>query len=128
VQVRGGDLGPALDPEARAAYRRRLSELEVELDEARAWADPVRADRLDAERSALIEELARATGLSGRPRRRGDTGERARVAVRKAIAAAIGRIEAVDPSTGWLLRRTISTGAVCRYDPDPARAVRWILD
>jgi hypothetical protein len=128
LQVQEGDLGPVLDPEALAAYRRRLTDLDVELDEARAWADLTRASRLDEERSALVGELARATGLSGRPRRRGDARERARVAVRKAIASAIGRIEAVDPATAWLLRRTIITGGLCRYDPDPARPVRWVLN
>lgn len=128
LQVQEGDLGPALDPQALAAYRRRLTELDVERDEARAWADLARASRLDEERSALVGELARATGLAGRPRRRGDARERARVAVRKAIASAIGRIEAVDPTTAWLLKRTIITGGLCRYDPDPARPVRWVLN
>jgi hypothetical protein len=55
------------------------------------------------------------------------THERARVAVRKAIAAAIDRITAVDPSLGRLLIDTTSTGASCRYDPDPDRPTRWIL-
>jgi hypothetical protein len=127
LQVRDGDLGPALDAEAMAGYRRRLTELDVELDEARAWADPVRAGRLGDERSALLAELAAATGLGGRPRRGGDPRERARVAVRKAIAAAMARIEVVDPDMAWLLSRTVTTGALCRYDPDPTRPVRWVL-
>jgi hypothetical protein len=123
-----GDVGAELDGQALSAYRRRLGELDEELDEARTWSDPGRADRLEAERAALIDELRRATGLGGRPRRTGDAGERARVAVRKAIAAALDRIEAVDPAVARLLRNTVRTGATCRYDPDPGRPVRWVLD
>ncbi|HEV7213013.1 MAG TPA: hypothetical protein VGN47_14985 [Blastococcus sp.] len=118
----------ALDAQALAAYRHRLAELDAELDESREWADPVRAERLEQERVALIGELARATGLAGRPRRQGDARERARVAVRKAIAAAIGRLADVDPALARLLRDTVTTGGICRYEPDPGRPVRWILD
>ena len=128
VQVVEGDLGPPLDPQALIAYRRRLLELDAELDEARAWSDPARVDRLEEERQALIAEVARATGLGGRPRRSGDAWERARVAVRKAIATAVGRIEEVDPAVARLLRDTVSTGGTCGYEPDPARPVRWVLD
>ncbi len=52
----------------------------------------------------------------------------ARVAVRKAVVAVIDRIEQLDPALGRLLRDTVRTGTVCRYDPDPARPVRWLLD
>ncbi|MFI1379730.1 hypothetical protein [Embleya sp. NPDC020886] len=31
-------------------------------------------------------------------------------------------------SLARLLRDTIHTGASCRYDPDPARPVTWLLD
>jgi len=86
-----------------------------------------REQRLDREREALLDQLRAATGLGGRARVAVGTHERARVAVRKAIAAAIDRITAVDPSLGRLLIDTISTGATCRYDPDPDRPTRWIL-
>ncbi|MET7457638.1 hypothetical protein ABZT03_38475 [Streptomyces sp. NPDC005574] len=56
------------------------------------------------------------------------TDERARVAVRKAIAAAPDRIQRHDPTLARLLRETIRTGASCRYDPDPGRPVTWLLD
>jgi hypothetical protein len=128
VLVPDGDLGDALDPQARAAYRRRLTDLDDELAEAREWADPARVARLEDERGALIAELATAAGLGGRQRRTGDPRERARVAVRKAVAAALGRIQDVDPSFARLLRDSVTTGAFCRYDPDPARPVHWVLD
>jgi hypothetical protein len=70
---------PPLDAQARDAYRRRLAELEEDLEEARSWADPEWAARAEAEIDALIGELARAAGRLGphgallllRPSRRG---------------------------------------------------------
>jgi len=91
---------------------------------ARPWADRERATRLELERQALLDQLAVATGLGGR----GSTTERARVAVRKAVAAAVARIERDDQAVGRLLRDTVRTGTACRYDPDPARPVRWLVD
>ena len=122
-----GDAGPLLDRRALAAYRRRLDELDDELAEAREHADLVREERLDRERDALLDQLRAATGLGGRARVAGGTHERARVAVRKAIAAAIDRVAALDPSLGRLLGDTVTTGATCRYAPDPDRPVRWVL-
>jgi hypothetical protein len=128
VLSEAGDAGDTLsDAQALAAYRQRLRVLDEELDEARSWADEGRAARLGLEREALLAELRSAAGLAGRPRRFGSADERARVAVRKAIAAALARIEEHDPSVARLLRDTVRTGAQCRYDPDPARPVSWRL-
>jgi len=126
-QAAGGDLGAVLDQQALSAYRRRLAELDADLGEARSWADTGRAGKLAAERDALLEQLRAATGLGGRPRQPGSAGERARIAVRKAIASAIGRLSAVDPALGRILSATVTTGTICRYDPDPDRPVRWVL-
>jgi hypothetical protein len=46
----------------------------------------------------------------------------------KAITAEIGRIDETDSALGRLLRDTVLTGSSCRYDPDPMRPVRWLLD
>src|SRR4051794_36525200 len=127
IQVRDGDTGPLVDRQALTAYRRRLAELDQELARADARGDPVRAERLAGEREALLGQVAEATGLAGRPRATVSGSERARVAVRKAIAAAVARIGAVDPGVGRLLRDTVVTGTACRYDPDPGRPVRWVL-
>jgi hypothetical protein len=121
------DAGPLLDRQALAAYRRRLGELDDEQAVARAHADLAREERLDQEREALLDQLRAATGLGGRARVAGGTHERARVAVRKAIAAAIDRVAALDPSLGRLLADTVTTGATCRYTPDPDRPIRWVL-
>src|SRR5262249_35474319 len=119
--------GERLDRRALTAYRNRLREIDEDLDEAQSWNDPARVERIEAEREALLRELAGATGLGGRVRSTGGTAERARVAVRKAIASALDRIDAEDPATARLLRRTVHTGSVCRYEQDPDAPVEWLL-
>jgi hypothetical protein len=123
----GGDVGEVLDKRALSAYRRRLAEIDADLDEARSWVDTGRAAKLAAERDALLDQVRAATGLGGRPRVPGSVHERARIAVRKAIVNAIDRVAAADPPLGRLLSDTVTTGAICRYDPDPDRPVRWVL-
>jgi tetratricopeptide (TPR) repeat protein len=124
---RGGDSGEILDARAGAAYRRRLAELEEELEEARRFADPERAAALESERDALVRELAAAFGLHGRPRRTGSPAERARVSVTRAIRAAIARVRDHSPALGEHLERTIHTGRLCSYTPDPRALVDWRL-
>jgi hypothetical protein len=74
-----------------------------------------------------LREVSGATGLGGRTRTSAGSAERARVAVRKAMVAALDRIEADDPVLSRLLRRTVRTGSSCRYDPDPDAPVDWLL-
>jgi hypothetical protein len=119
LTLMGGDVVEqpgldVLDDRARRAYRARLAELDTEADEPeRAW---------------LLDQLATATGLSGRPRTSGSSEQRARVAVRKAIVAALARIAETDPWLGRHLHDRVRTGFVCRYDADPDHPVRWLLD
>lgn len=120
--------GELVDRQALAAYRKRLAEIDVEFDQFRQWNDAARLERLKDERDALLAEVRTATGFSGRIREAGATAERARVAVRKAIAAAIERITEVDSGLGRLLRDCVHTGALCVYDPDPARPVSWLTN
>ena len=117
-----------LDPQALERYRRRLRDLDTETAEAEAWADEGRLELLRNEREALLHEVGRATGLHGAPRHTGGTDERARTAVRKAIAAALSVMERHDPTIARLLRDTVRTGTTCRYDPDPSRPITWVLD
>jgi hypothetical protein len=98
-----------LDDEARRAYRARL---ETADDDERAW---------------LLDQLGSATGLAGRRRTTGSTDERARVAVRKAIVAALARIAEADPWLGRHLHDRVRTGVQCRYEPDVDHSVRWVL-
>jgi hypothetical protein len=126
VEIDQGDTGEPLDAAALAAYRRRLGDLDAELDAADARGDQGAAERATAERDALVSEVRAATGLGGRARRSGASAERARVAVRKAIAAAIAQIDEHDPSLARYLRDAVHTGASCRYDPHPDHPVTWV--
>lgn len=120
--------GDRIDRQALAAYRNRLTEIDAELDELRQQGNFTGVERLEDERDALLAEVRAATGLGARARQPGGTAERARVAVRKAVAAAIDRIADVDLGLGRLLRDCVHTGARCVYDPDPTRPVTWITE
>ena len=63
--------GEMLDARAKDAYRRRLAEIDEDLEQAQAIGDGERAAQADAERDFLLRELSRAVGLSGRDRRAG---------------------------------------------------------
>jgi hypothetical protein len=125
--VEQAGLGPVIDDRALAAYRARLREITAELDEADAWSDAGRSALLTTERDALLAEVAAATGLAGRRRITGSGTERARVTVRKAIAAALDAIHTVDPVVARHLSVHVHTGSTCRYDPDPDAPIDWRL-
>jgi hypothetical protein len=127
VTVAHGDAD-VIDAQALRAYRARLAEIDTELGEAESWADEPRSGRLRLEREALLDEIGAATGLGGRRRQFGSAQERARVAVRKAIVSALSRIEQHDGPLARQLRDSVRTGGACRYHPDPARPVVWVLD
>jgi tetratricopeptide (TPR) repeat protein len=122
-----GDAGPLLDRRAKEAYRRRLAEIEEDIEEARATGDLPRAAQAEAEREFLIRELARAVGLGGRDRRAGSASERARSAVTRAIRQGLARIREHNASLGEHLDRTIRTGTYCAYLPDSRVPVAWKL-
>ncbi len=127
VTISHGD-GDVIDAQALSAYRARLADIDAELSEAESWADGSRSGRLRLEREALLDEIGAATGLGGRRRQFGSPRERARIAVRKAIVSALKRIDRHDSSLARQLRDSVRTGSACRYDPDPARPVTWLLD
>jgi tetratricopeptide (TPR) repeat protein len=122
-----GSAGEMLDSRAKNAYRRRLAEIDEDLERARQAADSVREAQADAEREFLVRELSRAVGLGGRGRRAGDASERARSAVTRAVRQAMGRIGEHHPELGEHLGRTIRTGTYCCYSPDPRIPADWAL-
>ncbi len=126
TDLKQADTGDILDATAFAAYRRRLDELDARLDAADARGQQQVAEEAAAERDALLDQLRSATGLGGRARHSGASTERARIAVRKAIAATITQIERHDPSLARLLRDFVQTGTACRYDPNPNLRVTWL--
>ena len=114
-----------LDADARRAYRRRIEELQRELEQAEADNDPARSEPVREELDAVIDELAKATGLGGRSRKMRDPAERARTAVTWRIRSAIKKIGAAHPRLGQHLSNSIRTGHFCVYSPESA--ISWEL-
>jgi tetratricopeptide (TPR) repeat protein len=113
-----GDAGEMLDARAKNAYRRRLAEIDDDIEQARTFGDMQRAAQAGAERDFLVRELSRAVGLDGRIRRAASASERARVAVTRAIRQGMARIGGHDAELGEHLDGAIRTGTYCAYDPD----------
>ena len=126
IQItRLGDAGEMLDEQAKVAYRRRLSELREEFEEAKRFGNVERAEQAEQEIDALTRELSRAVGLGGRNRRAASASERARQTITKTIKAAVERIAQSDTQLGDILSRCIKTGTFCSYQPDPDFPVAW---
>jgi hypothetical protein len=123
----GLDAGVLLDTQAKEAYRRRLADIEEDIEEAQAMGDDERAAQAQVERDFLVRELARAIGLGGRDRRAGSTSERARASVTRALRRAMARIHKYHPALGEHLDRAIRTGTYCVYLPDPRVPPAWKL-
>ena len=119
----GGE--PIIDDTARAAYKRRITELEAAIDDADANGDGERTAAARQELDALVETLASAYGLGGRPRRMTDDVERARKAVTRRLRDAMTRIDRAHPALGRHLQAAVHTGVFCRYTPD--RDIEWIV-
>jgi hypothetical protein len=113
-----GDAGAMIDASAKQAYRRRLAEIEEDIEEARATGDIERETQADAERDFLVRELSRAVGLGGRDRRAGSSSERARASVTRALRSALDRIREHGPALAEHLDRSIRTGTYCAYFPN----------
>jgi tetratricopeptide (TPR) repeat protein len=108
---------PVLDDQARAAYREHLLRLDESVKHAEALGDERRATALDDERTALLDELRRTTGLGGRPRRLGDDAERARQSVTARIRDVLRKLRETHPELHEHLAAAVSTGARCSYRP-----------
>jgi tetratricopeptide (TPR) repeat protein len=120
-----GDAGQMLDERAKTAYRRRLVEIEEDIEQARALGDTSREMQADAERDFLVRELARAVGLGGRDRRAASASERARSGVTRAVRQGIVRIGEHHPQLGEHLNHAVRTGTYCAYVPDPGSPAAW---
>lgn len=108
-----------LDEAAIRQYRRRIEELSAQVDDLENRGETERALTSRTELDWLVAELASATGISGRAREFSDNGERARLAVSRAIRRAIARIHRADPHIGEHLRQGVRTGVRCSYRPFP---------
>jgi hypothetical protein len=90
--------------------------------------DPERAALARTELDEIAQELAGAIGLGGRDRPAGSDSERARVNATRAIRTTLRRLEEHDPRLGRLLARSIRTGTVCIYEPDPDHPIVWTVE
>ncbi len=114
---------PALDEQAKAAYKTRLAALAREIDDAGDSGYAERAERLRSERDALVRELAAAAGLGGRDRKLGDEAERARKTVSARVRDALAKVGQVHPELADHLRSSLRMGTQCSYAP--ASPVTW---
>lgn len=124
-RAEGGSLGALLDAQAKAAYRRRLAEIEEDQDEARTCGDDERVAKATVERDFLLQELSRAVGLGDRDRPTGAASERARVSVTRTIRYTLDRIRKLHPPLGAHLDHAVRTGSYVTYKPDPRAPVHW---
>jgi tetratricopeptide (TPR) repeat protein len=116
---------PTLDDRAREEYRRRLRQLDHELDVADRRGDADRGRRAAEERDLILDALRRETGLGGRPRRMTDESERCRMRVSKAVHRALEHVCSADVVLGRALESRIRTGYVCQYVSDPGQPIVW---
>ncbi|HEV3115158.1 MAG TPA: AAA family ATPase [Candidatus Binataceae bacterium] len=120
-----GDAGERLDEQTKVVYRRRLSDLREELEEAKGLGKVERAEQVEQEIDALTGELSRAAGLGGRSRRAASASERARQNITKTIKSVVERIAQSDAALADILSRCIKTGSFCHYEPDPNFPLAW---
>ena len=126
LTVRSGVTEPVIDDAARAAYKRRIAELRQDIDEAETVGDGEAGASARQELDVLVEHLASAYGLGGKPRRTPDHVERARKTVTRRIRHAVARIDRAHPALGRHLHASLHTGVYCSYAPE--RDLTWNID
>ncbi len=112
-----------IDHKAKAAYQKRIMEIQQELDEAETTQNSEYAYQLQEEYDQLINHLSQATGLSGKSRKASDSIEKARTAVTWRIRSATKKIGEIHPELGNHLKVSIKTGLFCQYSPE--NQVEW---
>ena len=122
-----GEGLPVIDDVARDAYRRRLAEVDDDIEQATLMNDLGRLELAQRDREYLIAELSQAVGLGGRSRSSGGTAERARTAVTRSIRYALGRLAEHHPALAAHLEQSVHTGIYCVYAPDPIAPLAWEL-
>jgi hypothetical protein len=116
---------PVIDDVARDAYRRRLADVDDDIDEARRLNDIGRLELAERDREYLIAELTSAVGLGGRRRSVGGTAERARTSVTRSVRYSLSRLADHHPAVAAHLEQSIHTGMYCVYTPDPLSHITW---
>jgi len=118
---------PMLDDSARDAYRRRLGDIDEDIDEATRLNDLGRLAKAEVDRQYLVNELTRAVGIGSRKRVTGDSSERARTAVARTLRYALDELATQHPLAAEHLRGSLRTGTYCSYSADSLAVVTWTL-
>jgi hypothetical protein len=118
---------PVLDDAARDAYRRRLADVDEDIEEATREHDLGRLAKAEADREYLVNELKRAVGIGARQRHTGDPSERARTAVARTLRYTLDELARRHAGVADHVRASVRTGTYCSYDPDQLATVTWSL-
>lgn len=125
-EVWGDGGAPAvLDPQATAAYRKRVEELREDLHEAQEFNDAGKVSRLSDELEFLHHELTSAYGLGGRPRKLDDRTEKTRKAVGNRVRSTLAHLHTQHPDCARHLTATLNLGTFCSYSPE--KPTRWVV-
>lgn len=114
-----------VDKKAKAAYRKRLEELQEAIQDAQMLQLSEKAGHLQEEYDQILSHLSSSLGLSGKSRKVGSTVEKARSAVTWRIRSAIKKIKEQHPTLANHLSKSIKTGTFCTYTPE--NEIDWIL-
>lgn len=106
------------DRRALSEFRKRLADLENEIESAKRNNDLGRLEASMQERDWLLQEIARARKTA----RYCPEVERARQAVSKGIKRAIEKLISLSPGLGQHLQATVHCGIYCCYQPPPETA------
>ena len=127
VRLAGNDGLPVLDDASRAAYRRRLADIDDDIEDASRFNDLGRIAKAEADREYLVNELARAVGIAGRERQTGGSAERARTAVARTLRYALDELAVQHRLAADHIRAGLRTGTYCSYTGDPIAGVSWTI-
>lgn len=116
---------PVIDVQAREAYRRRLAEVDEDIEDAARMNDVGRLELAQRDRDYLVAELSHAVGLGGRHRAVGSSAERARTSVTRSLRYALRRLAEHHPTLATHLGQAVRTGTYCSYTPDPLAPIEW---
>ncbi|MBN1626575.1 MAG: hypothetical protein JW944_08615, partial [Deltaproteobacteria bacterium] len=106
-----GDAGEALDDEAFRSYRAHYRDLESQMQKAKENNDMAGQTKIQEELTWIADELSKAQGLKGKPRKVSDDQERIRKAVQMAISRTIKEIGQHDPDMAGHLKENLKCGA-----------------
>lgn len=113
------------DEKAKAAYQKRILELQAAIREAEDSFDTRQLAALQDEYDQLIGHLSRSVGKGGKARKVAGTVEKCRTAVTWRIRSAMKKIAEAHPALGRHLENSIRTGVFCVYAPESE--MHWLV-